>query len=126
MQAALRGAVSIILLAGIGTAALGQTSPMTPGSRPAEIIDPSTLQLTPAQKKAIFETVRKERAKIAIPTKFEAAVGAAVPPSIELYLLPDDALREVPGAKSVKYTMVDDQVVLVDPTTMRVIDIIRQ
>ena len=48
-----------------------------------------------------------------------------VPPSIELYLLPDNALAEVPEAKAVKYTVVQNQVVLVDPTTMRIIDVLR-
>jgi hypothetical protein len=32
----------------------------------------------------------------------------------------------VPAAKTVKYTMVQNQVVLVDPTTMRVVDVIPQ
>ena len=34
--------------------------------------------------------------------------------------------REVPAAKRVKYTVVKNQLVLVDPTTMRVVDIIPQ
>jgi hypothetical protein len=49
-----------------------------------------------------------------------------VPPQLELYVLPDRALATVPAAKTVKYTQVHDQIVLVDPTTMRVVDIIPQ
>ncbi len=48
-----------------------------------------------------------------------------VPPSIELYMLPDNALAEVPEAKSVKYTVLQNQVVLVDPTNMRIVDVLR-
>ena len=55
---------------------------------------------------------------------FMTSIGAAVPPSIELYVLPDAALSAVPDAKIVKYTTVQNRIVLVDPTTMRVVDVI--
>jgi hypothetical protein len=69
--------------------------------------------------------VRKD-SKTASSVNFVVAVGAPVPPSIELYMLPDVALAEIPVAKLVKYTTVQNQVVLVDPTTMRVVDVIRE
>jgi hypothetical protein len=43
---------------------------------------------------------------------------------IELYMLPDDILANNPVTKLYKFTRVDDQVVLVDPTNMRVIAVI--
>jgi hypothetical protein len=43
---------------------------------------------------------------------------------IELYALPDDAIASVPAAKIYKYTMVENKVVVVDPTKMRIIDVI--
>ena len=63
---------------------------------------------------------------MASPVNFVASVGAPVPPSIELYLLPDGVLAQVPEAKVVKYTTVQNQIVLVDPTTMRIVDVISQ
>jgi hypothetical protein len=57
---------------------------------------------------------------------FVPSVGAPVPPVIELYILPDAALAQVPAAKTVKYTVVKNQLLLVDPTNMRVVDIIPQ
>jgi hypothetical protein len=86
----------------------------------------SQLQFTPAQKTAILTAIRKDAPKGASPVNFVAAVGSPVPPSIELYILPDGALAQVPEAKMVKYTTVQNQVVLVDPTTMRVVDVIRE
>jgi len=98
-----------------------------PGSPSSTLPDPSSqLQLTPAQKTAILSAIRKDAAKGASPVNFVASVGAPVPPSIELYILPDGALAQVPEAKMVKYTTVQNQVVLVDPTTMRVVDVIRE
>ena len=81
------------------------------------------LELTPAQRSAIYQEVHKDSSKVA-PSRFATQVGADVPPMIELYALPDDILANNPDAKLYKFTRVDDQVVLVDPTKMRVIAVI--
>jgi Protein of unknown function (DUF1236) len=81
------------------------------------------LELTPAQRSAIYQEVHKDNSKVA-PSRFAANVGADVPPMIELYPLPDDIVANNPDAKLYKFTRVDDQVVLVDPTKMRVIAVI--
>jgi hypothetical protein len=79
--------------------------------------------LSPAQRNAIYAEVSKDKSKTS-PKDFSPVVGADVPPMIELYTLPDDALAAVPAAKLYKYTMVENRVVVVDPTKMRVIDVI--
>jgi hypothetical protein len=81
------------------------------------------LELTAAQRSAIYQAVRRDKTKVA-PSHFATNVGAEVPPMIELYALPDDVLAANPAAKLYKFTRVDDQVVLVDPTKMRVIAVI--
>ena len=81
------------------------------------------LILTPAQRIAIYDQVSKDKSKVA-PKDFSPVIGADVPPMIELYMLPDDAVAGVPAAKLYKYTMVENKVVLVDPTKMRVVDVI--
>jgi Protein of unknown function (DUF1236) len=82
-----------------------------------------TLELTPAQRSAIYQEVHKDTSKAA-PSQFAAHVGADVPPTIELYPLPDDIQANSPETKFYKFTGVDDEVVLVDPTEMRVIAVI--
>jgi hypothetical protein len=81
------------------------------------------LELTAAQRSAIYDAVRKDKSKVA-PSRFSTAVGAEVPAMIELYMLPDDILAQNPATKFYKYTVVQDRVVLVDPTNMRVIAVI--
>ncbi len=79
--------------------------------------------LTAQQRDAIYQEVSKDKSKTA--TKdFRPVVGADVPPMIELYTLPDEAVAQIPAVKLFKYTMVQNKVVLVDPTRMRVIDVI--
>jgi hypothetical protein len=58
------------------------------------------------------------------PQRFPAVIGAEVPPMINLYALPDDIVSGNPAAKLYQCTVVEDKVVLVDPTRMRVVDTI--
>jgi hypothetical protein len=81
------------------------------------------LILTPEQRRAIYAAVSKDKSKTA-KIHFPAAVGAEVPPVLELYALPDAAVAGNQTAKFFEYTMVQDKVVLVDPTRMRVVDVI--
>jgi hypothetical protein len=81
------------------------------------------LVLTPAQRRAIYTAVTKDKSKTA-KTGFEPKVGADVPPMLELNPLPDEITAENQTAKLFEYTIVQDKVVLVDPTRMRVVDVI--
>jgi Protein of unknown function (DUF1236) len=81
------------------------------------------LALTAAQRSAIYNAVRQQKVRasaIAIP----AAIGAPVPPTIALSSLPDQAGGDQPWAELLKYAMVEDDVVVVDPVAMRVVDVI--
>ncbi len=118
-------ALSLVLGAGIATAQTRPPDGLQPPVGAVNPANPAQLQLTPAQKTAILNAVREKSANVRPSISFSVAVGEMVPPSIELYLLPDNALSQVPEAKAVKYTVVQNQVVLVDPTTMRIIDVLR-
>jgi Protein of unknown function (DUF1236) len=119
-------------LAVLGTVsvAVAQVPSTTPGGAPGGLnegaITNQKLQLSAAQKTAIYNAVSKDKSKIAAPGNFRASIGAPVPSSIELYALPSEAVANAQAASSYRYTMVNNQVVLVDPLTMQVVDIIRQ
>ena len=81
------------------------------------------LELTPAQRRVIYQAVHRDKSKVA-PNRFAVRIGADVPPMIELYTLPDEVLADNPVTKLYKFTRVDDQIVLVDPTKMRVVAVI--
>jgi Protein of unknown function (DUF1236) len=84
----------------------------------------TTIKFDAAQRAAIATAVRDT--KIPPPGhSFSLSIGAQVPPSIELYALPIAAMSQAPEAQALKYTLVQNQVVLVDPTNMRVVDVIR-
>jgi hypothetical protein len=83
-----------------------------------------TLALTAGQRSAIYNIVIRERAKPHA-DQIAVAVGAPVPPTIDLVDLPDQATADNPSAALLKYAMVHGDVVVVDPVAMRVVDVIR-
>ena len=125
------GMIGVAILSAWDPAA-GQLAPdpkvQQPGLDPLHgaVAPAAQIQLTAEQRTAISDAVRQAGTRTKAPPNVPATVGAQVPPVIELYVLPDRALSAVPEAKGVKYTLVENQVVLVDPTTMRVVDVIGQ
>jgi hypothetical protein len=81
-----------------------------------------TVELTPAQKRAIYTAVVRQRVR-ASSTQIEATVGAPVSSSAPLAELPDQA--GLVDATFLKYAMVAGDVVVVDPIRMRVVEVIR-
>jgi hypothetical protein len=133
---ALRNAAALVLLVGGVGIAVAQAPSSVPSGAPSSVpggamSNPSKspgveqkLQLTAVQKAAIFKAASEDTAKTNAPVSFHASIGAKVPPSIALAALPANAVTSAPSAKNYKYTMAQSQVVLVDPATMEVVDII--
>jgi hypothetical protein len=126
-------AAIVLLPAALGGAASAQTNG-PPGGEIVHVGPPSPSgqsppaqmpALTAAQKAAIFSSVTLDKSKITGGESFEVTVGGLIPPTVELHPLPAGALAEAPAARPYRYTMVADQVVLVDPATMRIVDVIK-
>jgi len=111
------GAVVLMLVAG-GAAATAQTGGIT---------EPSTaLQLTAQQRTEIYQAVAKNKLRTPPPANTPVTVGAQIPPVTELYALPESVTADVPSAKFYRYTIAENRVLIVDPTTLKVIDVINQ
>jgi hypothetical protein len=81
------------------------------------------LTLTPAQRRAIYNSVTRQRPPISSGS-ITATIGALVPPSVTLRDLPDQAAVDDGQGGFLKYAMVEGDVVVVDPIAMRVVDVI--
>jgi hypothetical protein len=107
----------------------GPATAQAPPSASLGAADPTApLQLTATEKTAILDAVRQDTAKpnSNAPLNSPVSIGVQLPPSIALRILPDAALAQAPAAKTVQYIVIENRVVLVDPTNMRVVDIINQ
>lgn len=84
-----------------------------------------SLQLTPMQRSAIYNAVVRQRPRSSS-GGIVATIGAPVPPSAALRDLPDGVALGDAEDGLLKYAMVGDEVVVVDPIGMRVVDVIDQ
>jgi hypothetical protein len=120
------GAIALPLLGSIGGAHAQSVSQFQSGSANPGTSETQGLKLSAAQRATIVRAINQEKDKITPPPPFQPRIGAEAPASMALYILPDDALAQIPGGQQYKYTVIQNQVVLIDPTTMRVVDVIRQ
>jgi len=89
--------------------------------------------LSPEQRTVIYRTVTHER-HLAPPVavvpgpgpvgRYE--VGVPVPRDAAVYDFPEDAYIEVPELRSYRYVYVNDRLMLVDPDTSQVVDVISE
>lgn len=82
------------------------------------------VELSPSQRTVIYRHVVRER-PVAVAPQVELRVGAPVPAAVELQTFPDEVYVEVPTLRRYRYFHVHDQVVLVDPQTSEIVEIIR-
>ena len=112
----------LALAAGMPQAAAQAVGPDEAHGPPARLAP--YIALSPAQKRAIYAAVSRQRLRTSA-AGIPLSVGAAVPRSAVLLTLPDEARSDDLSAQYLKYATVDDNVVLVDSISMRVVDIIR-
>ena len=125
MQAHVRaGLIAFVLLSATGGFAAAQTT--SPVGKSEQSQDLKPLNLTPTQKEAIFTAVRRSSVSITKPpSSLSVAIGAQVPASTQIYTLPDAVVADLPELRSFRFTIVNDTLLLIDPTLMRVVEIIR-
>lgn len=107
------------LLAGAGSAG-AQTTVITREPVESRTVVTGPMQLTPVQRQTIYRTIVRERVAPAPPT-VEYRVGTRVPPSVQLYSVPQEVALEVPAIQTYKYMVVNNRVVLIDPVTSEVV-----
>jgi hypothetical protein len=129
--------ISFFLRLSIGfSASILVASLLAAGSASAQTVGPDeammspggvkqTLALTPAQRSAIYDAVIRERTRTSAP-EVGATVGATVPAAAALRDLPEQAAVEDPETGLLKYAIVEDEIVVVDPIRMRVVDVIHR
>ncbi len=81
--------------------------------------------LSVAQRDEIWQGASKQAAdESAHLAGFRADIGEAVPASMELKPMPKDVSKQVPAVESYDFAMLQDQLLIVDPGSKKIIDII--
>src|ERR1700747_1139720 len=105
---------ALVLVAAVG---------MLPAMGAAQTSDQTTrgLKLSPSQREAIYQSVSKAQKNNTAPIGFRPSVGSVVPKGIDLAPLPDTLGEMIPEARGYEVTMVEKQILLVDPGSKVVI-----
>jgi uncharacterized protein DUF1236 len=82
------------------------------------------IELSAAQKQTIYQSISRTRKNNAAPTGFRPAIGAAVPEAVALEPVPATIADLMPQTKGLEATMVEGQVMLVDPRSKQVLAVI--
>jgi hypothetical protein len=83
------------------------------------------LELTAQQRADIYRTVAQHKLSTPPPANLPTTVGVEIPPATELYSLPEAITAQAPSAKFYRYTVAQNRVVIVDPTNLKVVDVIQ-
>ena len=123
------GAILLAFVGSVGLAAAQQPSqpaPMGTERGPMAATRQQPIQLTPAQRTQVYQNVIKDRDATPAPAGIPLRIGAKLPATVELNELPDNVAAQVPSVSRYKFVVAQNQVVLVDPSTKEVVEIIRQ
>jgi hypothetical protein len=80
--------------------------------------------LSTEQHAKIRDTLRVEKSERLTSVPFSTKVGEAVPGTVHLYVLPVSIMEYAPQYRGYEYIMVGDEILIVDPRTMRIVAVI--
>lgn len=83
-----------------------------------------TLTLSDAQQQSIWNDVSGHATKQNAPLDFNAAVGTEIPSAINTYPLPRQAARDVPAVKPYRFAMLQNKVLIVNPSDKKIADVV--
>jgi hypothetical protein len=86
----------------------------------------SPVTVNDEQRTQIVERLRRERAVSNENINVQLNIGERLPPRVRPRPLPSDIVRIAPQYRDYRYTVVNDQIVIVDPRTSRVVDVVRE
>jgi hypothetical protein len=112
---------AVLLLSGVSVASAASHM-SNRSARSAAASD--TLTLSDTQQKSIWKDVSRRATNQNAPSDFNATVGSAIPASVNTYPLPRQAARDVPAVRPYRYAMLQDKVLIVNPSDNKIADVL--
>jgi hypothetical protein len=119
--------LTLVLLASLAAAAPAAAQKPTHSDTIAGTVAPKPpLKLTDQQKQRVAQAVASTNMLDKLPDGFTPEIGAKVPTQKKLpeHPLPQPLVREIPTLKNYYYVQLADKVLIVDPMTKKVAEII--
>jgi Protein of unknown function (DUF1236) len=99
-------------------------SRMAPGTARDETRSGPPAALSAEQHVKIRNTLRIEKSERLAKVPFSTKVGEAIPGTVHLYVLPVSILEYAPQYRGYEYILVGDEILIVDPRTLRIVAVI--
>jgi hypothetical protein len=99
-------------------------SRMAPGTARDETKSGPPAALSTEQHAKIRDTLRVEKSERLAKVPFSTKVGEAIPGTVHLYVLPVSIMEYAPQYRGYEYVLVGDEILIVDPRTMRIVAVI--
>ena len=80
--------------------------------------------LSSEQHTKIRDTLRVEKSERLTNVPFSTKVGEAIPGTVHLYVLPVSIMEYAPQYRGYEYILVGDEILIVDPRTLRIVAVI--
>jgi len=80
--------------------------------------------LSTEQHAKIWSTLRGEKAERLTNVRFSTTVGEVVPGTVRLYRMPASIVEYAPEYRDYEYILVGDEILIVDPRTLRIVAVI--
>jgi hypothetical protein len=104
-----------VLLGGVMSAALLFSTGM--------VLAQAVLEITPQQERTVYTNIYGQRVVTETTPQFDVTVGAVLPGEVQIYEVP--ATVEYAPVRQYRYVTIGNRVVLVEPTSRRVIRVIQ-
>jgi hypothetical protein len=99
-------------------------SRMAPGTARDETKSGPPAALSAEQHVKIRNTLRIEKSERLASVPFSTKVGEAIPGTVHLYVLPVSILEYAPQYRGYEYILVGNEILIVDPRTLRIVAVI--
>jgi len=116
----LRTCAIVLALLGAVDVAAAQDKPATP---PSQSTTAGGLNLNQAQERTVMQGLRGEQTQ-PTPAGPQAQVGSRVPDSVTPHAMPDNVTAQVPETKNYLFVRLPDRVLIIDPASKTVAEII--
>jgi hypothetical protein len=120
---------AVTLVSGVGAAFAAETgSTMSKSSKPSAMHSTTgpTLSLTTAQQRLAWKDIGRSSTAQNMPSDFTPYVGATIPTQITLKPVPAKLGRDVTALKHYDYALLKRELLIVNPTDKKVVDIINR
>jgi Protein of unknown function (DUF1236) len=113
--------------AGRGSVAHTQEPPnarIAPGAARDETKSDAPAALSIEQHAKLWQTMRGEKTERLTNVQFSTTVGGVIPGTVHLYNLPVSIVEYAPQYRDYEYILVGDEILIVDPRTLRIVAVI--